>query len=108
VRSRFVSSHWRTGKFEPDGVYERYATVKAGTGAKLSNQRGLRRSLYIANFTATGTLTFDADFVDPDTLRRAIEWGGLFVGIGASRKMGWGRFALQRFTQQGENLNRAA
>ena len=99
VRSRFICSPWSTGKTAADGVWERFATVSAGTGAKLSNQRGLRKSQYIANFTAEGTIEFDKEFVEPKTLKNAIEWGGKFVGIGASRKMGWGRFELVNFEE---------
>jgi hypothetical protein len=97
VRSRFVCSPWETGKSGADGVWERFATVTAGTGAKLSNQRGLRRSQYIEKFTATGTISFDEDFVEAPVLERALRFGGQFVGIGASRKMGWGRFDLREF-----------
>jgi hypothetical protein len=97
VRSRFICSPWSTGKFQEDGVYERFVVVTGGMGGKLSNQRSLRSSKYISDFTATGSIKFDPDFVDPPTLRRALEWGGQFVGIGASRKMGWGRFALKKF-----------
>jgi hypothetical protein len=100
VRSRFIVTPWRTGKTAPDGVWSRFAVVSAGGGQKLSNQRGLRESQYIADFTACGNITFDPDFVDAAVLQRAIEWGGMFVGIGASRKMGWGRFELREFAQQ--------
>jgi hypothetical protein len=98
VRSRFAASDFHTGKKQADGIYERFATVTSGTGSKLSNQRGLRRSAFIEKFEAKGELTFDSGFVDPATLKNALEWGGLFVGIGASRKMGWGRFVLSEFT----------
>lgn len=94
VRSRFIVTPWDTEKTERDGVWERFATVSAGTGAKLSNQRGLRSSQYIEKFSAVGTISFDDSFVKSETLCRAIEWGGAFVGIGASRKMGWGRFTV--------------
>jgi hypothetical protein len=97
VRSRFAASDFLTGTTQADGIYERFATVTSGTGSKLSNQRGLRRSAYIEKFEAKGTLTFDSGFVEPETLRNALEWGGLFVGIGASRKMGWGRFNVTQF-----------
>jgi hypothetical protein len=99
VRSRFIVTPWRTGKAKPDGVWSRFAVVSGGPGQKLSNQRGLRESQYIKDFTATGRISFDPDFVDAATLQRAIEWGGMFVGIGASRKMGWGRFELKAFQQ---------
>lgn len=97
VRSRIGFTPLTTDKRQGDGVYSRFATVTAGTGAKLSNQRALRESHYITDFTAVGTLTFSPEFVDPDTLRKAIEWGGRHVGMGAARKMGWGRFGLVGF-----------
>ena len=99
VRARFICSPWTTGKLGADGIWERFATVASGTGAKLSNQRGLRRSSYIEKFTACGEIEFDETFVEAKILRQAFEWGGRFVGIGASRKMGWGRFELRRFEQ---------
>jgi hypothetical protein len=99
VRSRFIAGAWSTGKTKADGVWERFATVSAGTGQKLSNQRGLRRSEYIEKFEAQGSISFDPDYVDPKTLERALAWGGQFVGIGASRKMGWGRFELRSFVE---------
>lgn len=97
VRSRFRASAWVTDRLEPDGVWQRFATVTSGTGAKLSNQRGLRENAYIEDFTATGTLQFSEEFVDPKALRNALVWGGREIGIGASRKMGKGRFELTGF-----------
>lgn len=97
VRSRFTASDFVTNRKEPDGVWERFATVTAGTGNKLSNQRGLRQNSYIENATASGQLWFDDQFVKPDVVRNALVFGGQFVGIGASRKMGMGRFTLARF-----------
>lgn len=97
VRSRFDCSPWTTGKEKADGDFERFVVVKSGTGAKLSNQRALRSSPYINDFTAHGTISYDEDYVDTPTLKRAIEWGGQFVGIGSCRKMGWGRFVLTKF-----------
>ena len=79
------------------GVAAVIAMVTLGTGQKASNQRGLRESPYIADFTATGTIGVDEGFVDPKAVKEAIAWGGQFVGIGASRKMGWGRFELRAF-----------
>lgn len=98
VRSRFQAGDFATGKREPDGIWERFAVVSAGTGQKLSNQRGLRRSAFIRDFTARGRISFDADFVKPSVLRQAIAWAGDNLGMGASRKMGWGRFRLEDFT----------
>ena len=80
-------------------MYERYATVTSGTGAKLSNQRALRKSDYICDFEATGSVSINPDYVNPETLHKAIVWGGENVGIGASRKMGWGRFEVREFVK---------
>jgi hypothetical protein len=95
VRSRFTASSWMTTKSKADGVWERFAMVSAGTGQKLSNQRGLRRSQYIEKFSADGEIEFDEAFVKPSVLRDLVEFGGINIGIGASRKMGWGRFAVK-------------
>jgi len=92
MRSLVEATDWTTGKREPDGIWERFALVKSGTGAKLSNQRGLRRSPYITGFTATGQLTVDDQYVKPEVLSNLVKWGGMQIGIGASRKMGYGRF----------------
>jgi hypothetical protein len=96
VRSRITATDFHTGKYQPDGVWERFVTVNLGTGARASNQRGLRENAYIENFEATGSLRFDEQTVDPKTLIRLIEWAGEFVGVGASRKMGKGRFRVAR------------
>lgn len=107
VRTVLRASAWATDA-TPDmaQVWERYAVVSSGTGARLSNQRGLRRNLYIgaeppdtdlpgtAKVLARGHVDLDPEMVKPDVLRRALEWGGEWVGIGASRKMGFGRFEL--------------
>jgi hypothetical protein len=94
-----VVSNWQTGKQKPDGVWSRFAVVATGSGQKLSNQRGLRVSRYISEFTTAGTIGLDENFIKPETLEQVIRWGGQFVGIGASRKMGWGRFELLKFSQ---------
>jgi hypothetical protein len=99
VRSRFICTHWDTGKTKADGLWERFVKVTSGTGQTLSNQRGLRKNAYIKQFTARGQITIDEDYIDAKTLNRALEWGGRFVGIGASRKMGWGRFELSGFAE---------
>jgi hypothetical protein len=96
VRSRISATDFHTGKYQPDGVWKRFATVNLGTGARASNQRGLRENAYIQDFEATGALRFDEQTVDPKALIRLIEWAGEFVGIGASRGMGKGRFRLAR------------
>lgn len=97
LRARVDVSDFLTAKTESDGVWERFAVVTGGTGAKLSNQRALRRNEYIEDFDARGTFALDPDFVRPDTLQKLLEWAGENVGIGASRKMGWGRFTVSEF-----------
>jgi hypothetical protein len=94
VWARIKASAFTTGKVKEDGVWSRFATVSAGTGQKLSNQRGLRESKFITDFVATGTVTFDPETVDPKSLWNMIKWAGAMCGIGASRPMGWGRFEL--------------
>jgi CRISPR/Cas system endoribonuclease Cas6 (RAMP superfamily) len=79
--------------------WERFVVVKQGSGAKLSNQRALRTNKRIKSVVGRFTLTFSPDFVSPKKLREALEWGGQHVGIGASRKMGMGRFTVTGFEQ---------
>jgi hypothetical protein len=94
ARTVINASPWHTSKTTADGTWERFAIVSSGTGAKLSNQRALRTDDYIEDAPADGTLTVDTTVVRPDILFKALEWAGTYVGIGASRKMGWGRFTL--------------
>jgi len=108
VRSWITVTPWATGKRAADGVWERFAVVSGGGGNKLSNQRGLRRSEYIAKFDASGTLSINEEFVEPNVLEKAIRLGGELVGIGASRKMGWGRFTLERFDAASASASAAA
>ncbi len=99
IRSRIRATDWSTPKTAPDGVWQRFAVVSAGTGQKLSNQRGFRSSSYIENFDATGSLSIDPEFVKPSVLENAVRDGGANVGIGASRSMGWGRFTVTEFVE---------
>jgi hypothetical protein len=100
VRNRFQVTNWATEKLKPDGKWSRFVIVQSGTGAKLSNQRGLREDFYIEKFDASGELECDPQFVNVAVLKNVLEWGGQFVGIGASRKMGHGRFVIKEFEQQ--------
>jgi len=89
-----VMGPMHTGKTKADGCFERFAVVTAGTGAKLSNQRALRQNDYISDFSGTLTMSFDPAMVDPKRLRDFIAYAGREIGIGASRKLGWGRFSI--------------
>lgn len=106
VRSAVLLSEWVTNRNVSDAqTWERFAVVSSGTGAKLSNQRGLRRSLFIGAeppdectptgpVEARGTVSVDDSMVEPKVLVKALEYAGRGIGIGASRKMGWGRFTV--------------
>jgi hypothetical protein len=83
-----------TGKSAADGVWERFAVVTAGTGNKLSNQRALRSNRYIAGFDVQLSIDFDSHFVDAKGLHDFVTYAGREIGIGASRKLGWGRFSV--------------
>jgi hypothetical protein len=83
-----------TGKTEPDGVFERFAVVTSGTGGKLSNQRALRRNAYIGAFAGDLVLEFDRTVAEPGKVEDFIAYFGREIGIGASRKLGWGRFTI--------------
>jgi hypothetical protein len=94
ARTVISASPWYTDKTKADGIWERFAVVSSGTGAKLSNQRALRSNAYIENADAHGTLDIDTSVVRPEILWKALTWAGTYVGIGSARKMGWGRFTL--------------
>jgi hypothetical protein len=95
LRVAVRASDFVTTKYAPDGNWERFAVVTIGTGAKASNQRGYRSNAYICDFRATGSLDVEPEMVEPDALLRLLEFAGRVVGIGASRKMGWGRFTVE-------------
>lgn len=94
ARTLIRPTPWYTDRTDADGTWERFAVVSSGTGAKLSNQRALRADPYIKDASATGTLDIEDSAIRPDVLWKALTWAGTNVGIGASRKMGWGRFTL--------------
>jgi hypothetical protein len=94
ARTLIRPTGWATSKTAPDGIWERFAVVSAGTGQKLSNQRALRADPYIENTGATGVIAIDETAIRPEVLWKALAWAGTHVGIGAARKMGKGRFTL--------------
>jgi hypothetical protein len=82
-----------TGKHKADGQYSRFVRNP------LTNQRRLEVNDYIEDFLATGTLWLTAE----DREKRArefIAFGGREIGLGAARKMGWGRFVLEDWQPQ--------
>jgi hypothetical protein len=92
-------SDFATGKTQADGTYKRLVMPKSGTGQPLSNQRALRMNDFIADFEAVGTLGYFPDEIrNPDELPDFLAYAGQRIGVGASRKMGCGRFVVKAFT----------
>jgi len=91
-----------TTKTQPDTVFERFVRPSdAKTGKPLSNQRSLRSNQVIEQFEATGTLALDMDNVKPDAVQGLLKYAGKYTGVGASRKMGYGRFTVKTFAAAG-------
>mgnify|MGYP001563415400 FL=1 len=86
-----------TGKLKADGLWERFVVVTTGAGAKLSNQRALRSDPYIEKFEAQGALVFSEAALAPERVRHFLEFAGREVGMGASRKLAWGRFEVSKW-----------
>ena len=98
IRVLLRLSDFRTNKTVEDAQdWSRFAVVTAGTGAKLSNQRALRENKVLHNFEAQGNIAFRPDHVSPDRLKSFLEFAGWYCGVGASRKMGFGRYEVTRF-----------
>ena len=95
IRTVLKVTDFSTGKAESDGVWERFVTVKGGAGNTLSNQRGLRSDPYIKDFVAEGRLHFSDNVLDQEKVRRFMVFAGSEIGVGAARKMDWGRFTVR-------------
>jgi len=94
-RSLVQLSDFTTEKTTADTVFRRFVMPKTGKGAPLSNQRALRENEVIENFPAVGTLTFIDDDVKQKAVLDLLRYAGKYVGVGASRKMGYGRFTIE-------------
>lgn len=77
-------SDLRTGKFERDGVFDRYVKLET------SNMRSRQVNEYISDFLASGTVNVDVD-VKVSDLSRLFAHAFAEIGVGAARKMGFGR-----------------
>ncbi len=99
IRTVLKSTDWVTTKTAGDGVWSRFVVVKAGSGQTLSNQRSLRENAYLEDFDVTATLTFSADVLQPEKVQQFLAFAGRDIGIGASRKLDWGRFAVTGFVE---------
>lgn len=80
-------SDFLTGKTQKDGTYSRYVKLET------SNMRSLQSNDYIERFTATGTFNVHVDDKVAD-LKRLLSYAVEETGIGACRKMGYGRGIL--------------
>jgi hypothetical protein len=99
IRTVLRVSDFTTPKQGPDGVWERFVPVKAGPGNKLSNQRALRSNAYIEDFEAQGELHFSTDILQPQKVKDFLRFVGQEIGVGASRKMDWGRFTIEEWRE---------
>ena len=98
IRTIAQFNDFRTGKTKADGVWDRFVTVKSGTGNKLSNQRSLRSDPYLSDLTAEGELTL-VDDGQEERARNFLAWAGREIGVGAGRKLGWGRFTITKWAK---------
>lgn len=92
---------FRTGKTAADGVFSRYVKLEG------SNMRSFQENEFIGNcalanvfdrqFVAVGTISLPDDSPDalPDTVKRLLTVAVEKTGLGAARKMGFGRGAIQ-------------
>lgn len=89
LRSMLRAEPLRTDKTEADRVWKRY--VKGDQ----SNQRRLETDEVIEDFTASGQCHFDPDILKPKTVEALFRYTLVHVGIGACRKMAFGRGCLE-------------
>lgn len=104
LRYVFQVSDFSTGKTSSDGIFKRLVMPKSGTGQPLSNQRALRMNPYIEDFVAVGHIGFYPEDVRENgkSVQDFLEYAGHRVGVGASRKMSFGRFILKEFSLKSE------
>lgn len=98
IRTVIKLTDFRTGKTKEDGIWERMSQPKNGAGKPLSNQRTLRANAYIEKFSATGYI----HIINPELagkVRLFFGWLGREIGVGASRKLDWGRYSIEEWTQ---------
>ena len=80
-----------TEKTKADGVFERYVKLDA------SNMRSLQRNEYIGNYLTEGKefvakgVILPSDKRQADTVKRLLQQVVESIGVGGSRKMGFGR-----------------
>ena len=86
-------SDFLTEKTDADKQFDRYVKLEG------SNKRDHQVSPVICDFLATGTLSV-ADDTKLPPLRRLFDYAFSEVGVGASRKMGYGRGEVEEFNEE--------
>jgi len=92
LRSILQVGDFRTGKFTHDWILERFVKPMDGKGNVLSNQRRLTKSWVILDFNAVGTVEWDPRDAKEKNVLDLLRHAGRKIGVGAARKMGYGRF----------------
>ena len=99
VRSVLQVSDFETNKVKADGVFSRYVLPTGPDGKPISNQRRLTENEYVEEVEAVGRVTFDQNEVKAAAVKELFEHSLHKNGIGASRKMGYGRGVVKTFTK---------
>jgi hypothetical protein len=84
----------RTGKKESDAkMFSRFTKLEE------SNQRSWQEDAYIYDFDAEGVIDLDESVIKSGDLRKLVEYGGRWYGIGSARPQGYGRFTVTRWEE---------
>lgn len=94
LRCLLQVSDFQTDRTKADEVFERYILPTGPNGVPISNQRRFASNEVIKDFVATGRIDFDPSDVKEKSVLDLLTYVGKYVGVGASRKMGYGRFIL--------------
>lgn len=89
-----------TNRKQKDGVFSRFILPKDGKGNPLSNQRRFTEDEYIKDFEAAGEIRFE-DSLKPDAIKGLLSYAFESVGVGACRKMDYGRGRVVEFERAG-------
>lgn len=96
LRSLIHVGDFKTNRVKSDGTFSRYILPKDGKGNPLSNQRRYSEDEYIKDFSAQGIVEF-ADAMKPANVKELFAFAIESVGVGACRKMDYGRGELVEF-----------
>jgi hypothetical protein len=88
---KVAGGHLSTGMHKASGEFSRFVKMAE------TNQRSFSSTPYIAEFTATGRLNVDPEVIEAERLRKLLEWGGKWVGMGSARPQGYGRFSVAKW-----------